>query len=156
MPRRKGVDKLKERAYQLFTTTELTQYEIADLVGIASRTLSSWINADNERWRLDKAARGITKEKVIAGYYWQLARIQEAIEKRDEGNRIPTGGEVDQQVKLASAIEKMYKRYDFGIYHTVMDEFTDWLVGRDAEAAGKMSRLSLEFLKNKMKVLNGA
>lgn len=142
-----AIQSAKFKAEELFTNTQLTQAQIAEVVGVAEKTLSDWINANGKAWRIQKAARSITKERIVAGFYAQLAALNDVIAEREQ--KYPTSGESDVISKITKQITALQKEYNFGTYHTVLDEFTDWLAIRDQAMAAQLSATILDFLKNK-------
>lgn len=155
-PNRKiTIGEKKKRAEHLFLTTDLSQDEISDIVQISNKTMSKWVNADDGAWKVSKAARSVTKEKVIAGYYQQLYQINLVIEQRPEGERFPTSSEADTIAKLSTTIERLEKSYQFGTYYQVVDELMEFISKRDQEAAAKLALHSLDFVKSKTAQLNG-
>lgn len=141
----------KMRAEELYVNTQLTQGQIADIVGVAEKTMSDWINANNKAWRTQKAARSITKERIIAGFYAQLAALNDVIAERE--TKYPTSAESDVISKITKQITVLQKEYNFGTYHTVLDEFTDWLTVRDQAMAASLTGMILDFLKTKSQKL---
>lgn len=154
MSKRANAEK-KLKAEQLFIQTDLSQKEIAAMVGVSQKTMSDWVNADNGAWKVSKTAKSITKDKVIASWYQQLDALNSQIAKREEANRYPTPSETDQMVKIAAAIDKLERSYNFAMYHQVVDELADFLARRDQEAAAILAKWSLDFLKHKTRSLNG-
>lgn len=153
--RRGTVGDQKKLAEHLFLTTNLTQNEIADIAGVTPKTMSSWVLANNEAWKVNKAARSITKEQVISGYYRQLYELNQTIQKRDEGERFPNSTEADTIAKLSTTIERLEKSYQFGTYYQIVDELMEFITRRDQDAAAKLALHSLEFVKSKAASLNG-
>jgi hypothetical protein len=145
----------KKLAEHLFITTNLTQNEIADIASITAKTMSSWVLADGEAWKNAKAARSITKERVIAQYYRQLYELNKGIEERGDGKKFPTSVEADTIAKLSTTIERLEKSLQYGIYFQVMDEMMEFLSKRDAGLASQLALHTLDFVKHKMQRLNG-
>lgn len=152
--RRGTVGDRKKLAEHLFLTTNLTQNEIAEIAGVTPKTMSVWVQENNEAWKLNKAARSITKEQVIAGYYRQLYNLNQLIQDR-EGNKFPTSSEADTIAKLSTTIERLEKSYQFGTYYQIVDELMEFISRRDQEAASRLALHSLDFVKSKAASLNG-
>lgn len=153
MSRRANAEK-KRKAENMFLNTDLSQKEIAEMVQVTPKTMSDWVNANDGAWKVSKAARSITKEKVIAAWYQQLDKLNEMIALRPEGERYPTSSETDQMVKIAAAIDKLERSFNFAMYHQALNEFTDYLVRVDQQAAAQVSKYGVEFLKQKTRSIN--
>ena len=95
----------KSLAKELYIQGTYTFAEIAEKVGSTRQTISKW--ADAGKWDELKVYMTVGKDKVLKGFYQQLANIQEAILGREPDKRIATSAEADRQIKLASAIRKM-------------------------------------------------
>jgi|GEM_PF-5344873 len=152
---RKDMVLLKTRAYDLFMTTSLIQGEIAAMLEITEKTMSDWVCEQDGQWKKDKAARSITKEKLISSYLRQLQELNERIEQRPSGERVANSGEADIQIKLGNLIEKLEKKFAFGTYYTIMDEYLEFVSKRDQKDAAVIAKHSLDFVKSKIAKLNG-
>ena len=91
----------------LYLKEHLTQAEVAERVGVSKQTLCKWVKT--EKWEELKASVSLTREEQLANLYRQVAEINKAIARRDEGERFATSKEADTINKLAAAIEKMEK-----------------------------------------------
>ena len=89
----------------LYLKEHLTQAEVAERVGVSKQTLCKWVKT--EKWEELKASVSLTREEQLANLYRQVAEINKAIARRDEGERFATSKEADTINKLAAAIEKM-------------------------------------------------
>ncbi|WP_099155979.1 hypothetical protein [Flavilitoribacter nigricans] len=145
----------RHRARELYVDTDLSQGEIAGIVGVSPKTMSNWVNDDNQAWKRTKSAKSITKDKVIASWYRQLDELNKSIANREVDKRYPTPAETDQMVKIAASIDKLERSYNFAMYHQAIDELTDFLTMRDQQAAAIVSKYALDFLKAKSRKLNG-
>lgn len=136
-------------AYDLYCNTDLTQKEIAKVVGVSETQLSKWV-AQND-WELDRSAKQVTIEKLVRDYYKQLAEINNKAKK--EKRPLDTS-ETDRIIKITNAIEKLRKKYNLSAYHSVFREFLEWFMKADNEKAKLFAPSMLEFLKEKAKQLN--
>lgn len=143
----------KRLAEHLFITTSLTQNEIAEIADVTAKTISEWVNANDGAWKNAKAARSITKERVISQYYRQLYELNKSIEDRD--HKFPNSTEADTIAKLSSTIERLEKSLQYGMYFQVCDELMEFLTRRDGKLASELALHTLEFVKFKMQALNG-
>jgi transposase-like protein len=138
----------KQKAYDLFCNTNLTQKEIASVLNVSAQQMCKWVSDGN--WELYRSANQVTLEKLIHGYYLQLAAINTEIVSQ---KNIPTPAQTDMMCKITAAIEALRKRYNLSAYHGVLKEFVAWLVKVDAEQAKLFGLSMLEFLKEKAKQL---
>lgn len=138
----------KQKAYDLFCNTNLTQKEIAAVLNVSAQQLCKWVSDGN--WEMYRSAQQVTLEKLIHGYYLQLSAMNAEISNQ---KNIPTPGQTDMMCKIAVAIETLRKRYNLSAYHGVLKEFIAWLVQVDAEQAKVFGLSMLEFLKEKAKQL---
>lgn len=110
-------DDKRDKARSLYMTGQFTQSQIADIVGVSSRTIIRWVEA--ESWDVILESSKSTKEKRIAKYQGYLQSIEQRIETREDPNeRHPTTAEIDQMAKLESIIKKL--RDDASIGEVVM------------------------------------
>ena len=73
----------KEYAKYLFTEkTNLTQKEIAIKAGITEKTLTKWINENEQEWKTLRQSLMVTKPAQIKAYYEQLERLKDHINTR--------------------------------------------------------------------------
>lgn len=136
-------------AADLFINAGLTMKQVSAIVGVSVKSLVQW-SAEDE-WETQRTAVNVTVEKIIAGYYLQIAAIQKKI--RDEQENIPTAAQTDQQHKLADAIEKLKKKQNLSTYHLVFTDFLKDLNATNVDAAKVFAPLMLEFMKQKAKEL---
>lgn len=141
-------DQKKELARELFIQGNFTFAEIAEKVGSTRQTVSRWAEAG--KWEDLKVYMTVGKEKVLRGFYQQLAEIQEAIMGREPGKRVATSAEADRQVKLASAIKKLEN--DCGITGLIDAgiRFCDYMRGVDMDEAKKIAKYWDLFLTETM------
>lgn len=139
----------KQKAYDLFCNTNLTQKEIAGVINVSAQQLGKWISEGS--WEMYRSAQQVTVEKLIHNYYLQLANINKEI----AGNGgVPNPKQSDTISKITDAIEKLRKKYNLSAYHQVLKEFVEWLVKVDMEQAKVFGLSMLEFLKEKARQLN--
>jgi len=141
-----GKEKTQEReqARDLFVNSNLTLKEISGIVNVSASRLGKWATADN--WDLQKTAQQVTAGKIIAGWYAMLQKINEQIQKQQG---IPDNGQIDQVSKITDSIQKLSKKQNLSMYHTVLKDFLSELILTDNEAAKKFGPYMLDFLKRK-------
>jgi uncharacterized protein YjcR len=136
----------KQKAYDLYCNTQLSQKDIAAVINVSAQQLGKWVADGN--WDMYRSANQVTVEKLIHGYYLQLAAINSEI--NSQGN-IPTPSQTDMLCKITGAIDTLRKKYNLSAYHQVLKEFVNWLIRVDAEQAKVFGQSMLEFLKEKAK-----
>lgn len=67
----------------MFIQGTYTQKHIAEMVGCAQNTLTSWIDKGN--WKEEKEAKTITRPELLKTSYLQLAAINKEIEDEHKG-----------------------------------------------------------------------
>jgi len=90
-------------AKQLFMSSEKTQIEIADTVGVTAKTISKW--KSEESWEEQKTATTITKSELLKSAYLQLKKLNDHIE--NELNGIPDKSTSDSKAILIKEIERL-------------------------------------------------
>lgn len=138
----------RELAYQLYMNSSVTFKEVAERVGVTQKTLSKW--AEDGGWKEEKAARSVTKPKLLKNFYHQILKIQEAADQED---RPLNYQEADQLNKLANSVEKIEKD-NLSTYVRVLEGYNNWLKDVDLELAQKNVEYMTEFLQKKHKELN--
>lgn len=122
----KGKDSLEQRrnhAYDVYMTTAKSHKDIAALVGVSVDSLGRWIN--EKGWRQEKAARSVTKEKVIGNLLTQIKNLQDNINSRDQ--KWPTAGEADTITKLSNTIDTLSGKLSLPLYIESLSEFLKFL-----------------------------
>lgn len=141
-----GKQKTEERnqARDLYVNSGLTLKEAASIVKVAPSHVGKW--AKEDKWEVQRTARMVTAEKIISGWYAQLSKINEEIAN---GDGIPTNAQADQISKITDSIQKLSKKQNLSMYHTVLKEFLNELLVSDATTAKTFGPLMLDFMKRK-------
>lgn len=135
----------KQKAFDLFCNSDLNQKEISGIVHVSQQQISKWVTGEN--WDLHKTARRVTTEQLILDYYQQLAAINKEI--KDKQSNIPTAGQTDMMNKIKDNISGLQKKYNLSAYHSVLKEFTEWIVKVNASDAKVFGPYMLDFLRHK-------
>ena len=136
----------KEWAKTIYLNEHLTQKEIAEKVGVSTKTMSKWITA--EKWETLKTSLTITREEQLANLYRQVAAINEAIATREADKRYASSREADIINKLATAINKMETETGLSEVIGVCKKILTWLRPVDPDKAKEMSYLLDSFIKD--------
>lgn len=139
----------KELAKELYLQGNFTFAEIAEKVGSARQTISKW--ATQGKWDELKTYMTVGKEKVLKGFYQQLANIQESIMSREPDKRIATSTEADRQIKLASAIRKLEDECGITGLIDAGIRFCNYMRTVDIDEAKKIAKYWDIFLTNEMR-----
>lgn len=139
----------KELAKELYLQGNFTFAEIAEKVGSARQTISKW--ATQGKWDELKTYMTVGKEKVLKGFYQQLANIQEFIMSREHDKRIASSAEADRQIKLASAIRKLEDECGITGLIDAGIRFCNYMRTVDIDEAKKIAKYWDIFLTNEMK-----
>lgn len=139
----------KELAKELYLQGNFTFAEIAEKVGSARQTISKW--ATQGKWDELKTYMTVGKEKVLKGFYQQLANIQEAIMSREPDERIASSTEADRQIKLASAIRKLEDECGITGLIDAGIRFCNYMRTVDIDEAKKIAKYWDIFLTNEMR-----
>lgn len=148
-PRASNEEK-RNQAYDLYMNTSKSQKEIAEIVQVGPDTIGDWIR--RYAWKEEKAARSVTKEKVIANNLVQILNLQEAVNARE--NKWPTPAEADTITKLTNTIDTLSGKISLPNYITVFDQFLKVLVKQNAALAKQVAPYTLEFIQNKARELS--
>lgn len=134
----------REQARDLFVNSGLLLKDIASIVNVAASRLGKWSKEDN--WELQKTAQQVTAGKIISGWYSSLQKINEEISKN---GGLPTSAQSDQISKITDSIQKLSKKQNLSMYHTVLKEFLSELLLSDTDAAKLFGPKMLDFMKQK-------
>jgi transcriptional regulator with XRE-family HTH domain len=129
-------DKLdkEEIAFDLFVSTDMTQEEIAELVGVAPRTIWKWKKDNN--WDEARNARKVTNRNLVTKLNARLSKLLD-----DDTSSS------DEIAKLASSIERLKdERITVSGLINSFKAFTSWLFARDPELAKKVNKLQNDFV----------
>jgi DNA-binding XRE family transcriptional regulator len=140
----------RKLAREYFLTTDKTQSEIAQLVGVNEKTLSSWKR--EEDWDLQKAATNITPRKTIAGFYMQLETLRKAIESRAD-KPYPDSKESDIIMKISKSIKMLQKSLTLTDYINAFEDLTKFGLNIDAGLTRQFTGIMNEFIQVKTKEL---
>lgn len=139
-------DKAKDSARSLYMTGHYTQKEIADIIGVSSRTVLRWVAT--EKWDIILESMTTSKEKRIAKYQRYLSDIEAAIENRPEGQRMPTSAEIDQMTKLENIIKKLQDKASIGEIVHFSKNVCLFVKSYDLEKAKELSGIFDAYIKS--------
>jgi DNA-binding XRE family transcriptional regulator len=140
----------KDLAKQLYLKSQMSQKEIAEMVGVTEKTISTWINDDTERWGMLKSSLIITKESELRRIYIQINELNTTIERRDEGKRYASPSESDTLSKLAATSKALESDASISEIVNVFIEFSEFLKQTDLQKSKDFIVLQDAFVKHKL------
>ena len=137
------------QARDLYFQTELTQEEIARIIGISGRTLYRWMKQDE--WKRIKAAARQAPAALVERFYVQLQDLNDTICNRPIGQRIPTMEEAEINRKIIYSISKLKQQSSKQNTLEVMMNFTTWLNRDDSILAKKVVQKAHQYISGDFK-----
>jgi len=144
-------DEKKDFAKILFIKENLSQKEIAEKVGVAEKTISKWVNANNEEWKRLRQSIIITKDEQLRRIYDQLDELNSCIMQREAGKRYSQKGEADTIVKLTTAAKNLETDASVSDIIEVSKRFLNWLRPVDLDKAKEIAAFLDSFIKDQLK-----
>jgi transposase-like protein len=134
----------KATAYNLYFQTNLTQAQIAERVGVSTRTLYDWMKQGN--WKTLKANSRLMPAQIVDDIYNHISHLNWKIKTRDFEDRYPSKEEAETLRKLISTIPKIKLNVSKGESAQAMINFVSWLQTRNNDAAIFISDFIDEYL----------
>jgi hypothetical protein len=135
----------KQKAEELYLTTEKSQKEIAQQLGIDPKTLYRWIRQG--QWRELKSTTRRMPSVLVENIYSQLDDINYSISQRERGSRHPGKDESLTINRLINCIEKVKKQTSQGQNIEFMMNFIDWVLPQNKDLADLLTNYGSAFLK---------
>ncbi len=140
----------KEWAKTLFLTSDITQTEIAEKVGVARQTIVKWA----KEWEGLKMNILQTREARIKSTLMQLDELDKTIASRDEGHRFPSSKEADIRRKLTADLEALEQDASVRDIINVARGILDYVRAIDLEKAKMLSDYIDSYIKERLKWAN--
>ena len=110
-------DKERKLAYILFVEQKKTAKEISQLISVSEKTLSAWINAEDERWKKDQRARHASPshrvaniEQIISNLADERIRKSIDLEKAEKAADLVLASDIRKEIsKIDDAVSKWNK-----------------------------------------------
>lgn len=134
----------RERAYDLYFKTNLTQAQIAERAGVSTRTLYDWMKQGN--WKTLKANSRLMPAQIVDDIYNHISHLNWKIKTRDFEDRYPSKEEAETLRKLICTIPKIKLNVSKGESAQAMINFVSWLQTRNNDAAIFISDFIDEYL----------
>ncbi len=145
------VHEKKDFAKILFTKENLSQKEIAERVGVAEKTVSKWVNENDEEWKRLRQSVIVTKEQQLRRIYDQLDELNATIMKREPGKRYADSKEADTMVKLTAAAKNLETDASVADIIEVQKRFLNWLRKLAPQKAKEVASMVDDFIKDTLK-----
>ena len=141
----------KEMAKLLFTRESLSQKEVAERVGVAEKTVSKWVNANEGEWKRMRQSIIVTKEEQLRRIYEQIEELNTVISQREPGKRYANSKDADTLAKLTASAKNLESEASISDVFSVMKKFLNWLRQFDFEKARDLSFTIDAFIKDLLK-----
>ena len=136
-------EQVRETAKGLFVKSDMSQKEIAVLLGVSEKSVSEWRKKYD--WDTSKQIQSITRKSLLEEAYKQLDAINKKI--TDKGG-IPDKALSDAKAECLREIEK-FSDTPTHIYIDVFEDFCAWLSRYTPKQLREFSELSLRFIESK-------
>jgi putative ATPase subunit of terminase (gpP-like) len=133
----------RETAKGLFVKSDMTQKEIAVLLGVSEKTVSEWRKKYD--WDSARQIQSITRKSLLEDAYRQLDAINQKV---TANGGIPDKALSDAKAECLREIEK-FSDTPTHIYIDVFEDFCAWLSKYSPKELRRFSELSLRFVENK-------
>ncbi|SHJ75774.1 Phage terminase small subunit [Hymenobacter daecheongensis DSM 21074] len=135
----------RELAKELFLQGGKTQKEIAGMVGVTEKTLSTW--AEVGKWDVLRSGRLSTTTQAVVNMKEMLRlRSEEILTDMRDGSATRYG---DELLKITMAIEKLEGSTSLTTYIQVLQEFMLFVGGKDHTFRGQLADCQSAFLNSK-------
>lgn len=138
----------QNQARNLYFQTTLTQAQIAELIGVSQKTVSTYVN-DN-KWNLLKKRAEQAPALMLEQMNSELQELNEAIAARPVGQRFPSREEAEIRRKTLYSINLINSRQSAGYYSQVFMNFINWVYKQNIKDAQFITRYADKFLKGQM------
>jgi transposase len=139
----------KEWAKTEYVVKNLSQKEVAEIVGVSAVTMNKWVKENN--WDELRRQMLVTREKQLSRLYAQIDELTRAIENRPEGERYANSKEADTLNKLTSAIRAMETEASLADVVEVSKRVLNWLRPLNGAKAIELSGIFNDFIKHILK-----
>lgn len=139
----------QNQARNLYFQTTLSQAQIAELIGVSQRTVSTYIN-DN-KWNLLKQRAEQAPSLMLEQMNSELQELNEAIASRPIGQRFPSKEEAEIRRKTLHSINLINNRQSAGYFSQVFMNFINWVYKQNVEDAQLLTSYADRFLSGQMK-----
>jgi len=139
----------QDQARNLYFQTNLTQAQIAELIGISQKTVSFWMNEG--KWKLLKERAQQAPVILIEQMVCELQEIHSAIAARPVGERFATRAEAEIHRKTMLSIKSLQEQQTAGVHSEMLTNFISYVCRRDVEGGKYIMQYADQYLKGEMK-----
>ena len=136
-------EQVRETAKGLFVKSDMSQKEIAVLLGVSEKSVSEWRKKYD--WDTAKQIQGITRKSLLEEAYKQLDAINKKI--ADKGG-IPDKALSDAKAQCLREIER-FSDTPTHLYVSVFEDFCTWLSKNEPKQLVPVSQLGLRFIESR-------
>jgi hypothetical protein len=136
----------RDLAEIIFTTTDKTAKDIAEILGITEHIIGKWREEDN--WDERRQLRNIQPTQLTKRYMEQSQLI---IDMANKDQRVLTMGEVDMLSKLSKSITNLTKGTDPQTIMQSLDGFMNYLSLIDLPLSQKIVVYVMNYVSQKLK-----
>lgn len=136
-------EQIRETAKGLFVKSDMSQKEIAVLLGVSEKSVSEWRKKYD--WDTAKQIQGITRKSLLEEAYKQLDAINKKI--ADKGG-IPDKALSDAKAQCLREIER-FSDTPTHLYVSVFEDFCTWLSKNEPKQLVPVSQLGLRFIESR-------
>lgn len=136
-------EQIRETAKGLFVKSDMSQKEIAVLLGVSEKSVSEWRKKYD--WDTSKQIQSITRKSLLEEAYKQLDAINKKI--ADKGG-IPDKALSDAKAQCLREIERFSDTPTY-LYVSVFEDFCSWLSKNEPKQLMSVSQLGLRFIESR-------
>ncbi len=132
----------RAQARNLYLQSDLTQAQIAQLLGLSQKTICQYINEN--KWNLIKERAQQMPAMFLEQMNFELKEINDAIAARPEGKRYPTLSEAEVRRKILSSMSSLKERQSVASHMEVILDFIQIVAGQNIEHARIISDYAMD------------
>ncbi len=138
----------KQQACNLYLGSDLTQSQIAALIGVSQKTVSQYISEN--KWNLVKERAKQMPALFLEQMNSELEDINDVIARRPKGERHPTLGEAEVRRKIMYSMASIKERQSVGTHMEAIINFLKHVQGENLEHARIISDYAMRYFAGEM------
>ncbi|MCD6010647.1 MAG: helix-turn-helix protein [Flavipsychrobacter sp.] len=144
----------KQQARNLYLQSDLTQAQIADIIGVSQKTVSQYVNEN--KWQLLKDRAKQMPALFLEQMIGELEDINQVIASRPKGERHPTLQEAEVRRKIMYSMASVKERQSVGTHIEAVINFLAHVAEENPEHARLIARYSDQYFTGKLETLNSS
>jgi transcriptional regulator with XRE-family HTH domain len=140
----------REQARNLYFQTNLTQKQIADVIGVSQKTVSTYVS--DHKWNLIKKRAGQLPAIFIEQMYTELQALNDTIAARGNGQCYATPEEAEVRRKILYSIAAVKDRQSAGTHAEVLLNFMACVAHESQDDARILIRYVDRYLIGEMNI----